>query len=437
MKNDIQELLLALSSIYLSLAGIDSVFLDEERDAVIEKLNEWVPEANPEEIIEIIKKAAKEFRNHDQEAILKRYLNIVNRSFEDDMKFNVIKDLVDIASVDNKLDLSEVEYLKVVIKELGLSNHPNLKEYLNNLNLSNKQKTREEPTLDTASALKEDWTIIHDIACLLIFSACMTKNGINEEHLSIIKQTLRKFKLSVDNKVFDCEKYSMLDLSYLIDNVIINLFGKDGKSNEPTVGFNSSFYTLIDYYKRGQLDPANITAIVKMMFDVATIKDGLMDKHIDLFNFLVDNCRDIDPGIDVITDLVNIQIEMREIKKDLISNGMSEEDIPHTKIDPKTGKMSFDLPKQNFESINKQDKDEELLEPQVDDEIIAEVTKNPDSHSPRQYIAKVRGTDEDITDLIYNQPKLRYAYERSGLVRGKKSKEGIYIWRVIKRGTNK
>ncbi len=60
------------------------------------------------------------------------------------------------------------------------------------------------------------------------------------------------------------------------------------------------------------------------------------------------------------------------------------------------------------------------------EEIIAEVYKEGGI-----YRAKIKGTDKDVTDLIDNQPKLKYAYERSKLVRGKKDGSGNYNWRVI------
>jgi len=61
------------------------------------------------------------------------------------------------------------------------------------------------------------------------------------------------------------------------------------------------------------------------------------------------------------------------------------------------------------------------------DEIIVEVTKVAD-----KYIAKLKDKGTDLTDLIDNQAKLKYAHERSGLVKGKKDKDGKYNWRVMK-----
>ena len=59
-------------------------------------------------------------------------------------------------------------------------------------------------------------------------------------------------------------------------------------------------------------------------------------------------------------------------------------------------------------------------------EIIAEVFKVEDT-----YRARIKDTDKDITSLVDNQAKLKYAFERSGLIRGKKDKDGNYKWRVM------
>lgn len=74
-------------------------------------------------------------------------------------------------------------------------------------------------------------------------------------------------------------------------------------------------------------------------------------------------------------------------------------------------------------SDEKQIEKDEIVLP---DEIIAEVYKDGIN-----YKAKIKDTENDITDLINNPAKLKYAYERSGSIRGKKNNTGIYDWRVI------
>lgn len=67
----------------------------------------------------------------------------------------------------------------------------------------------------------------------------------------------------------------------------------------------------------------------------------------------------------------------------------------------------------------------------VSDEIIAKVFKSNESDSERAYLAKIKDTNKFITEWIFDQAKLKYAYEHSGLVRGKKDKDGNYKWRVM------
>ncbi len=67
-----------------------------------------------------------------------------------------------------------------------------------------------------------------------------------------------------------------------------------------------------------------------------------------------------------------------------------------------------------------------IKEADLDDEIIAEVYKESSN-----YKARLKDTEQDITEIIDNPSKLQYAFERSGLVRGRKGADGIYVWRVI------
>jgi len=65
------------------------------------------------------------------------------------------------------------------------------------------------------------------------------------------------------------------------------------------------------------------------------------------------------------------------------------------------------------------------------DEIIAEVFENKQKNATTKYLAEIQNSNIEITDLIDNQVKLKYAFERSGLIRGKKDKNGNYKWRVV------
>ena len=70
-------------------------------------------------------------------------------------------------------------------------------------------------------------------------------------------------------------------------------------------------------------------------------------------------------------------------------------------------------------------------------EIIAEVKESSENSAKRRYRAKIQGTDKDITEWIYDQNKLKYAFEHSGLIKGKRSDEGGFSWRVIGKKNNR
>jgi len=94
---------------------------------------------------------------------------------------------------------------------------------------------------------------------------------------------------------------------------------------------------------------------------------------------------------------------------------------PHTPDPASFGYMDESQPEETII----EEKSEKKLD--LPDEIIAEVFKDG-----ANYQAKIKDTETDITDLIDNPAKLKYAFERSGLVRGKKDKNGNYIWRVMR-----
>ena len=65
------------------------------------------------------------------------------------------------------------------------------------------------------------------------------------------------------------------------------------------------------------------------------------------------------------------------------------------------------------------------------DEIIAEVSENKQKNATTKYLAEIQNSNIEITDLIDNQVKLKYAFERSGLIRGKRDANGNFVWRVL------
>ena len=142
-------------------------------------------------------------------------------------------------------------------------------------------------------------------------------------------------------------------------------------------------------------------------------------------------------------DLILIQLSKQSLKEDLANKNSNISDIGGSKINPNTGKMEFTLPDFNEpekDTVNtdKQDKssngetqkreqtsNKDQFQNNLPEIIIAEVYKKNND-----YFAKIKETDTDITILIDNTAKLKYAYEHSGLIRGKKDENGEYKWRV-------
>ena len=63
----------------------------------------------------------------------------------------------------------------------------------------------------------------------------------------------------------------------------------------------------------------------------------------------------------------------------------------------------------------------------VNGEIIAVVETDANA-----FIAKNRETGEDLTQVINNQKKLKYAFDNAGVLRGRTKEDGSIVWRVVK-----
>jgi len=63
----------------------------------------------------------------------------------------------------------------------------------------------------------------------------------------------------------------------------------------------------------------------------------------------------------------------------------------------------------------------------INGEIIATVETEADA-----FIAKNRETGEDLTQVINNQKKLKYAFDNAGVLRGRTKEDGSIVWRVVK-----
>ena len=145
------------------------------------------------------------------------------------------------------------------------------------------------------------------------------------------------------------------------------------------------------------------------MFDVSIADGFITNSQKNILEEIIKTFIQAIPGLKNINDLIRIQIKKQSPGKNI---------VPDSKPRPGGGiKIAFETKKIEDES----DQDQPS-------EIIAEVHKEGGN-----YRAKIRDTGKDITGMIDNPAKLKYAYERSGLVRGKRNKDGSYDWRVVRK----
>jgi sarcosine oxidase delta subunit len=87
--------------------------------------------------------------------------------------------------------------------------------------------------------------------------------------------------------------------------------------------------------------------------------------------------------------------------------------------------------KANKPKTHKKKEDKMARKNIVNGEIIADVfpANAPDNNS---FIAKNRVTNEDLTNQINNQKKLKYAFDNKGVLRGRTKDDGSITWRVVK-----
>ncbi len=431
MDNKQSEILGSLARLYLFIAAIDHKFQDVEELTIKEKLIEWDIGADQEDLDSVISSAIESLKSQEQlTQIIEQSIEIIDKNIDEDNKIILLKDLIEIAISDGDLDDEERDLISALAKEWDLPDYDNVDKYIREviINLAANLKSpddflKEEGLTDEQIEIlkidekdSSDWSIIHDIIMLLIYTGVESVNNTTNLQWEIIASNIVKFKLNIDKKDYSVSGYNLEELEELVNFVVDTMNGDQSDPRRPTNYFNQSVKNIADYYKRGELDDTNIHAIVKLMFYVSIADGFLADSEKEILEHIIKRFIGNVPSLEVIEDLIEAQIMSQELKRDIVMKEPNILDPGGIKLDPKTGEMDFELP--TFKEMNS--------EQEFPAEIIAEVLKTDDSYS-----AKMDNTDEDITELIDNQAKLKYAYEHSGFVRGKKDKDGNYKWRVM------
>jgi len=492
----------SLTTIYLILANLpDKKTSKIEMDTIISKLNEWVPELDREFIGDFLNQLKKKINFDNYISTLMDLSEFINKYYDDKMKANIIKDLLDIAASDSKITSSEVQFIRTAqgvlhlaskrkawLLEyliLGFSTDTNsefskcgfqldeddgniydkeaniVENFINlaksgfeelNSELENLTKQISEPIDDENKELlispTTEWSVIHDILVLLIYIGSQSINNLREEEWDLISSNITKFKFDNKNSISDVSDYDNETVATLCNFVSDTMNGDGTDDQRPLNFFNQSLENIMNYYIKKELDNSNIYNIVKLMFDVSMADDdineyqkGLLEHTIKLFIHAI-------PELQKINDLIYLKMSNQKLKGNLIQGNPDILDDGGLKLNQKTGKMKFtlptfkeseaDLPTEKIAKVNKkgspsktkpankkQSPKSKSSQTKLPDEIIAEVYKKG-----KNFGAKIEGTDKDITKLIDNIPKLKYAYERSGFIIGKKDSDGTYKWRA-------
>ncbi len=428
MDNNKKDHLRSIAILYLLLAIDDEDFQIIEAEEIVTKLKEWMADIKEDDLKAIIYEAQKLIAEQDHIKLFNNSAEFINKVFDENNKINVLRDLIDIALVDGELKKEEYNIITILAELWDVQDKIDIVEYIKEVTKGNMSKNsndilKDEGFIDEKTEnmilrdkYPSDWSIIHDILALVIYTGSQANNNITDLEWEIIYSNISKFNLDINNRIYTMSNYKMEEIAELVDVVMEQMWGEENAPQDPSVCFQASLKNLIDYYTNRDLDKKNIYNIINLMFDVSIADDFITDSQKYILEYMINTFIPSIPALEKFTDMIEIQITKQKLKRDLASES-NISNFGGSKINNRTGKMEFTLSELNESKNN-------IVNEEID--IIAEVFKVENT-----YRARKKGTDEDITDIINNTAKLKYAYERSGLIRGKKDKTGNYIWRVM------
>lgn len=396
-----REILELLSRLYLLIAAIDLDLSEAEEITIREKLKEWAPDFDKQELNSLITSAAGAFQSLDHLQIYNEISETLNEYFDENNKISVLKDLISIARADGSFHDGEKKIINSLAEEWGVDKALDIGKHTGETAVADAPE-------DAGSILRKAGAVFHDILTLLIYTGSESENSLTDPEWNTIYSGIVNFNLVISGKTFSISKYSRKEISETADVVIERMWGSENQPLDPYPGYVLSVKNMAAYYKSGVLDDSNIYSVIRLMLEVAAADGFVTDSQKNILDEIVKTFREV-PGVEKINDLINSQLKKQNPQ---------EKEATDTK--PRKGGSIGIVFEAGKEPV-KQDKDQPA-------EIVAEVYKEGGA-----YHAKIKDTGEDITALIDDPEKLMRASKQSGLVHGRKNKEGGYVWRVMRK----
>jgi len=397
-----QEILESMAGLYFMLAVIDLEFKDVEEETIEEKLNERIHDVTQEEFENIVSFALGSLKSSDQTEFFTKCSETLKTHLDKGERINILNDLSAIAYSDGIIHDNERKMIESLADDWGLADEINIDRYDRDT-----QKGR-SVTDDSFILQKKAGNIFHDILSLLIYTGSESKNNLTDLEWKTIYADIAGFNLIIGDQSFNIAGHKKEEISESADAVIERLWGSEDNPLDPFAGYQKSVNNLITDYNDGILDETSLYTIIRFMFEVSTADGFITDSQKNILEEIIETFIQAVPSLQKIKNMTAAQIKKQNPSPDI---------KPETK--QKTGgsiKMVFETGK----------------EPELPQEIIAEVFKEHGN-----YRARIIESKKDITEMIDDPAKLKNAYDKSGLIRGKKNKEGGYDWRIIKKRTEK
>lgn len=397
-----KEILESVAGLYFLLAVIDLEFKDAEEKTIEDKLNERIHDITQGEFENIVSSALSSLKSSDHTEFFTKCSETLKTHLDKKELVNVTNDLVAIAFSDGIIHDSERKMIDSLAENWGITDVINIDKYI-----SETKKVR-SVSGDSFDLQKKAGNIFHDILSLLIYTGSESKNNLTDLEWKTIYANIAGFNLVIGDKSFNITGHKKEEISETADAVIERMWGSEDNPLDPFTGFQKSVDNIISYYNDGILDETSLYTIIRFMFEVSTVDGFITDSQKNILEGIIETFIPAVPSLQKIKNMTAAQVKKQD---------QSREVMPEEK--PKKGgsiKMVFETGKA----------------PDEPQEILAEVFKEQGN-----YRARIIDSKKDITEIIDDPAKLKNAYEKSGLVRGKKNKDGGYDWRVIKKRTDK
>jgi uncharacterized tellurite resistance protein B-like protein len=133
MNTEAKIRLRAITILYLLSAIADEDYQQSEAEQIILNLKEWLPDINEDDLTSIVNETKELLENGNQKKLFKSSADLINKHFDDDNKANVLKDLINIALIDDDLSQYEFTLIQRLVKTWGLADKVDVTDYVSHL----------------------------------------------------------------------------------------------------------------------------------------------------------------------------------------------------------------------------------------------------------------------------------------------------------------